>query len=116
MADDIEKKDIAKTYRAGEAHLPESDKMDRRSFFSAAGKVILPTLGMIGLNLYYTNTTQAASCAYSCQGGCVDACSRNCNSNCVGRCTAECANGCGSSCSFGCSGSCKGYAGAKCAP
>ncbi|MHC1758203.1 MAG: Cys-Xaa-Xaa-Xaa repeat radical SAM target protein [Negativicutes bacterium] len=92
------------------------EKMDRREFLSASGKLILPTLGLIGLSICFPATTVAASCAYSCQGGCVNSCARNCNSNCVGTCKATCGNGCGSACSFGCTGTCKGYAGAKCSP
>lgn len=56
--------------------------IDRRAFFVTAGKVIIPTLGLLGLSVTLGNKAQAA--------GCQSTCASNCTKNCVGSCTATC--------------------------
>ena len=55
--------------------------MDRRDFFMTAGKLIIPTLGVLGLSMLGGKTAQAA--------GCKD-CASNCTRSCIGSCTSTC--------------------------
>ena len=57
-------------------------RMGRRDFFLSAGKLIIPTLGVLGLSIALGGKGQAADCK--------DTCVSNCTRNCVGSCTATC--------------------------
>jgi len=65
-----------------------TEKMDRRDFFVTAGKVIIPTLGIIGLSLAIGGKVQAATCSGNCTGSCTG-CKGGCWS-CVGTCQETC--------------------------
>jgi len=82
--------------------LPIAEKMGRRDFFVNTGKLIIPTIGIIGLTLSgLSKTVEAAnSCGTTCSGGCGDSCSLNCLSSCEGFCKG----GCGGTCKSGCEG------------
>lgn len=56
-------------------------RMGRRDFFVNAGKLMIPTLGLLGLSLVASAKAQAA--------GCKD-CASNCTRSCIGSCTATC--------------------------
>ena len=56
-------------------------RMGRRDFFVNAGKLMIPTLGLLGLSLVAGAKAQAA--------GCKD-CASNCTRSCIGSCTATC--------------------------
>ena len=56
-------------------------RMGRRDFFVNAGKLVIPTLGVLGLSLALGEKEQAAGCSN---------CASNCTRNCVGSCTATC--------------------------
>ena len=74
--------------------------MDRRGFFVNTGKMIIPTMGLLGLSLIsLSGKAQAAnSCHKSCSGGCGDTCSLNCQSSCEGFCKGGCSGTCKSGC------------------
>jgi len=78
----------------------ESPRMDRREFFAAAGRMIVPTIGIIGLSLSgATKTVQAANCDGLCSGTCYGACT-----GCTGSCTSTCQWTCVDTCKNTCSG------------
>ena len=70
----------------------KTDGMDRREFFITVGKVIIPTLGLLGLSLVeFPSRVQAAdrkdcssTCTSSCVNGCTTSCGANCSSSCIG--------------------------------
>lgn len=91
---------------------PEETKMDRRDFFLTAGRLLLPTLGVLGLSL--GSRAQAASdCSRSCTGGCDASCGDFCKGGCSLLCTRSCANDCDGkcqgSCARSCANSCEGF-------
>ncbi len=93
------KKDT-KSENAAEPLPNEMEKMDRRNFIVTAGKMVIPTLAIIGLSLSgLTGRAQA--------DGCSD-CNHNCKDSCAYGCSGDCKGDCSSSCSGGCSSSCKG--------
>lgn len=67
---------------------PDTEKMGRRDFFMTAGKLILPTIGIVGLSLSAGSRAQAADCTGNCTGTCTG-CEGGCWS-CVGTCDATC--------------------------
>ncbi|MDR3566070.1 MAG: Cys-Xaa-Xaa-Xaa repeat radical SAM target protein [Negativicutes bacterium] len=92
-------------------------KMDRRVFFATAGKIIIPTLGILGVMPLgsFEGPPNTSGCP-TCQGTCINACRRDCNSDCARTCSAECHSDCSKACATSCSGTCQGYAGAKASP
>lgn len=76
------------------------EKMDRREFF---GKMVLPTIGILGLSLGLSGKAFAASCVNTCTGGCALSCSGGCQGDCYKTCRDICAN----SCTVGCSSNSK---------
>ena len=56
-------------------------RMGRRDFFVNAGKLMIPTLGLLGLSLVASAKAQAAGCKV---------CASNCTRSCIGSCTATC--------------------------
>jgi len=60
-------------------------KMDRRKFVVTAAKMLIPTLGIIGLNLFQPSSVQAATCSNSCTGDCGTRCNHYCAANCMGK-------------------------------
>ncbi len=81
------KKDFEKPLDAAKSLLKETEKMNRRDFFAATGKVIIPTLGLLGLSLGFSRSAQAG-CDFTCSGGCT-----GCEGVCGG-CDGTCKNGC----------------------
>ena len=78
----------------------DKDKMDRRDFFLKAGKLAIPTLGILGLSLTgFARKTEAAGCGTLCSGTCYGACT-----GCTGSCTSTCLGTCYGSCQNTCSG------------
>ena len=59
----------------------KDQRMGRRDFFVNAGKLIIPTLGVLGLSLAIGDKVQAAGCKN---------CASNCTRSCIGLCTATC--------------------------
>jgi len=86
--------------------LPGTEKMVRRDFFLAAGKLVIPTLGFLGLSLSGLTRKVAAGCSDSCTGGCSDSCKGcvSCTGSCAGECVSTCRDICANSCTVGCSG------------
>lgn len=75
-------KETEKTIGAVNELLSDTEKMDRRKFISTTGKVIIPTLGIMGLSLKYSGTVQAAGCK-GCDGVC-GGCDGTCKGGCEG--------------------------------
>jgi CXXX repeat radical SAM target protein len=64
----------------------KKDRIDRRQFLSTAGKLIIPTLGILGLSLTgLSGKALASDCAGSCKGGCAYICG-GCDGTCKGGC------------------------------
>ncbi len=81
----------------------DEKKMNRRDFFKATGKAIIPSLGIIGLSLGFSRIAQAGSgCNNDCYGSCLDSCAQACSYGCQGGCSGDCKGLCG-----GCDGTCK---------
>lgn len=80
----------------------KQEGIDRREFFITAGKVIIPTLGLLGLSL--TGLPQKVQAAV-----CPD-CSNNCKDSCLTGCGGSCGTGCGGGCTGTCKGACEGTA------
>lgn len=82
--------------------LPTAGKMDRRDFFVNTGKLIIPTIGIIGLTLSSLSKKVEAVSSWcsTCANGCSDSCTLNCSSSCEGFCKG----GCGGTCKSGCEG------------
>ena len=59
----------------------KDQRMGRRDFCVTAGKLIIPTLGVLGLSLAIGDKAQAAGCKN---------CASNCTRSCIGSCTATC--------------------------
>lgn len=59
----------------------QDNRMGRRDFFVTAGKLVIPTLGILGLSLVIGDKAQAAGCKN---------CASNCTRSCIGSCTATC--------------------------
>ena len=69
------------------------DKMDRRSFMVNAAKVVIPTLGILGLTLSeFSGKALAAGCQGSCSGGCAGGCNKTCRDICANSCTVGCSS------------------------
>ena len=89
--------------------VPDVDDMGRRDFFVATGKLIIPTLGVLGLSLSgFPRKVEAAQCNSTCASSCSLSCSGRCDDSCVSNCGRACADGCGGSCKGGCSYVCGG--------
>jgi len=95
----MSKKDNAPTRQTSEVIVPGKETMDRRDFFVTAGKLVIPTLGILGLSLASfprkveaadCSNTCATSCAVGCTGGCAGSCSSSCTQSCGGACTGTC--------------------------
>ena len=61
--------------------MSDKQRMGRREFFANAGKVMIPTLGVLGLSVLLSDRVHASGCSN---------CDSNCTRNCVGSCTATC--------------------------
>lgn len=87
--------------------LAQGEKIDRRDFMLKAGKVALPTLGILGLQLLAGPSRVAAGCEDTCSGGCSTTCSGcfGCTGSCAGECDKTCRDICANSCTVGCSSS-----------
>ena len=71
----------------------KDNKMNRRSFMVNTAKVVIPTLGIIGLTLAeFSKTAFAANCQGSCSGSCAGECKRTCRDICANSCTVGCAS------------------------
>jgi len=80
----------------------KTEKVDRRGFFAKVGKVIIPTLGIIGLSLMPLSPRPAAAdCANTCSGGCFETC-RGCTGGCSGNCSGTCNRTCHDICADSC--------------
>ena len=60
-------------------------RMGRRDFFLNAGKLVIPTLGILGLSITLGGRAQAAGCKGTCSGSCTEGCT-----SCVGSCATTC--------------------------
>ncbi|MDR3566075.1 MAG: Cys-Xaa-Xaa-Xaa repeat radical SAM target protein [Negativicutes bacterium] len=75
----------------------KTDKMSRHEFFVTAGKMVIPTLAIVGLGLAgVAGKPPATVCA--CGGGCGSSCSSGCGSSCSSGCGSACSGGCGNTC------------------
>ena len=87
----------------GKTNLDETKKMDRRSFMVNTAKVLIPTLGILGLTLSeFSSKAFAASCSGTCASGCF-----GCTGGCAGECNRTCRDICANSCTVGCSSNSK---------
>ncbi|MDR3566093.1 MAG: Cys-Xaa-Xaa-Xaa repeat radical SAM target protein [Negativicutes bacterium] len=77
----------------------ETEKMDRRNFFVHSAKMVIPTLGILGLSLELPKIAEAA-CPDTCSGGCSNTCSGcfGCTGSCAGECSKTCRDICANSC------------------
>ena len=102
--DDITTLNKTKTSLAG--------KMDRRDFLVTTGKLVIPTLGILGLSLKFTGQAQAATCSFACSSGCSGSCGSDCSNacanNCIGGCRGKCEGVCGG-CDGTCNKTCEGF-------
>jgi CXXX repeat radical SAM target protein len=88
----------AKPKTTASSLLNKTEKMDRRDFLVAAGKLVIPTLGMLGLSLSLGGKAQAAcnNCQDTCRNvGCSGDCFSACSGTCSGSCSGTCSGGCG---------------------
>ncbi len=92
-------KDDAKSGKPLKSLLGNTEKIDRRDFMAAAGKIIIPTLGILGLSLMGLPRKAAAG---SCEGTCASGCF-GCTGGCAGECNTTCRDICANSCTVGCS-------------
>lgn len=99
------KKDLEISVDAAKSLLDEKEKMNRRDFLAATGKVIIPTLGILGLGLGLSRKAQAG-CSFECSSGCSGYCGSDCSNSCSNNCGGGCRGGCEGVCG-GCDGSCK---------
>ncbi len=77
----------------------DENKLDRREFFVKAGKIIIPTIGILGLSLSgFSVRTATADCDSICTGGCQGACT-GCTGSCSGTCNWACSDTCKDTCS-----------------
>jgi CXXX repeat radical SAM target protein len=81
-----------------------SEKMGRRSFLKAGGKII-PALAVLGLALAAPLPARA-DCGNTCEGGCGSGCGGYCSGGCKDTCQG-CKGGC-EGCTGTCGGTCKG--------
>ena len=90
--------------RRGDPEMPPAekraeDKLARREFFLTAARVIIPTLGLMGLGLTaFSGRAAAADCSSLCTGGCQGACT-GCTGSCTGTCHWACSDTCKNTCS-----------------
>ena len=71
----------------------KTKKMDRREFLTSATRIIIPTLGIMGLSLINPSGRARADCPSTCTGTCYQGCAVGCYS-CVGSCFGGCQGGC----------------------
>ncbi len=77
----------------------DENKLDRRGFLIKAGKIIIPTIGILGLSLTGFSVRPAtADCDSICTGGCQGACT-GCTGSCSGTCYWACSDTCKDTCS-----------------
>lgn len=89
------------TREDGKILLGEKAKIDRRTFFVTVAKVVIPTLGILGLDLTGISTkVAAAACQGTCSGGCGNTCTGcfGCTGSCSGECYRTCRDICANSC------------------
>ena len=92
----MEKKNNAKIKGVSGTVIGGPDKIDRRNFFVTAGKLVIPTLGILGLSLSGFSGSVAAGCSSMCSGECTGAC-KGCTGSCTGSCAWTCYSDCESS-------------------
>jgi len=79
--------------------LTDDGKKDRREFLITAARVIVPTLGLLGISLSMSGARAlAADCNSICTGGCQGACT-GCTGSCSGTCHWACSDTCKDTCS-----------------
>jgi len=91
------------TREDGKMLLDETGKIDRRTFLVTVGKVVIPTLGILGLNLTeLSSKVAAAACQGTCSGGCGNTCTGcfGCTGSCSGECYRTCRDICANSCTI----------------
>lgn len=82
---------------------PVDENLDRREFFGRAGRIVIPTLGLLGLSLAgFPVRSASADCNSICTGGCQGACT-----GCTGSCSGSCEWACSDTCKDSCSGTSK---------
>jgi CXXX repeat radical SAM target protein len=74
------------------------EKKNRREFLTTAVRVILPTLGLLGISFSGFKGTAVADCSSICTGGCQGACT-GCTGSCSGTCNWTCSDTCKNTCS-----------------
>jgi len=77
-----------------------SGKMDRRDFFTTAGKMVIPTIALVGLSF-----SGLVSQAHAMPSDCSHTCTRSCLGGCAGDCKGDCSGSCKDSCASSCTGS-----------
>jgi CXXX repeat radical SAM target protein len=75
--------------------LDAAGKINRRKFFINSAKMVIPTLGFLGLTLtVFSGKALAANCQGTCTGGCALSCTGGCAGECSRTCRDICANSC----------------------
>jgi CXXX repeat radical SAM target protein len=82
------KQDELKTMEPADTSSNGTKKMDRREFLAAAGKIVIPTIGILGLSLISpagkARADDCSDCSGSCKGSCFAACNGSCSGTCYG--------------------------------
>jgi CXXX repeat radical SAM target protein len=81
------------------------DKKSRREFLTTAVRVILPTLGLLGISFSEFKGIAGAYCNSICTGGCQGACT-SCTGSCSGICEFSCEGVCRKTCYNTCRDAC----------
>jgi CXXX repeat radical SAM target protein len=107
----VEEKDrMKKKTEMGKEGKQLSEKMDRRRFLKAGGKVV-PALAVLGLALAAPQPARADDCSNTCANSCAvgcTSCTGTCTGGCEGNCENTCKDSCGDACGGTCAGDCKG--------
>lgn len=90
------KRDFLEKPEAQSASQGDNPK-NRREFLITSARVIIPTLGLIGLSLSGFKGRASADCKSICTGGCQGACT-GCTGSCSGTCHWTCVDTCKDTC------------------
>ena len=93
------KREISKENPEVSFGLQTEHKLGRREFLITSARVVIPTLGLMGLSLTMSpSKASAADCSSICTGGCQGACT-GCTGSCSGTCHWACSDTCKGTCS-----------------
>ena len=83
--------DAPKMVKPSNILLNGSKMMHRREFLAVTSKIVIPTLGFLGLSLVShvgrVRADDCSDCSGSCRGSCSNSCDKGCGSGCSGSCS-----------------------------